>query len=91
MSFTQNYWSQCDIVNIYIIITKQGTYTIHAFIPTKYQKYTSTITLIHANFLAKVNKLSYVHLHNMAAHDAYNITIHVLTMTIGDIRNKQKD
>ena len=67
------------------ILTKQGKDTTHAVITMKYQKYTSTAVLKHANVLAKVNKFIYVHLLNMMPHDAYSNTIHIHTMTISDI------
>ena len=56
MKFTQNDLGQHDIINKTRILTKQGIDTIHAVIPTKYQKYPSTIILKNAIFLAKVNK-----------------------------------
>ena len=65
MSFTQNEWSQHDIINIIIILTKKGTNTIHAIMPTKYQKDPSTTILKHANDLAKVDKFIYVNLLNI--------------------------
>ena len=73
-----------------MILTKQGTDTIHAVIPKKYQKYPSMIILKHASVLDKVNKLPYVILHNMTPHDAYSITVHVCTMTIEDISHKKR-
>ena len=90
MSFTQNDWSKSDIIKI-IILAKRGIYTIHAVITKKYKKYPSTKILKHANVLAKVNKLTYVHLHNMKLHGAYSITIHVRTMTILGIIYDQKE
>ena len=56
MIFTQNYWGQCDIISKIVILTKQGTDTIHAIIPMKYHKCLSTTILKHVNVLAKVNK-----------------------------------
>ena len=91
MEFTKNDWYQRDIINKIIISTKQDTITIHVIIPKKYQKYPSTTILKNANVLAKVNKLPYEFLHNMTSHDAYIITIHVLTITISDISHKQKE
>ena len=41
-----------------IILIKQGIYTMHAVIPTKYQKYPSTTILKHMNVLAKVKKIA---------------------------------
>ena len=35
MDSTQNDWGQRDIINRIIILTKQGTDTIHAVIPKK--------------------------------------------------------
>ena len=55
MDFTHNDWGQRKIINKITIWTKQGTYTIHAVILTKYQKYPSTTILKHANVLAKLN------------------------------------
>ena len=45
---------------------------IYNVIPKKYHNYTSTKILKHANILTKLNKLTYVHLLNMAPHDAYS-------------------
>ena len=53
MSFTQNDWGQCDIINI----------------PTNYQNYPSTAILKHANVLAEVNESPYVRLHKMTHND----------------------
>ena len=64
---------------------------IHDVIPTKYQKYFSTTILEHANFLDKVNKSPWEHLHNMAPHYAYIITINVHTATLADITHEQKE
>ena len=44
------------MINKIIILTKQGTDTIHAIIPKEYQKYPSTTILKHANVLAKLNE-----------------------------------
>ena len=63
MEFTQNDWDPCDIKNA--ILTKQGTYTIHAII---LKEYPSTIILKHATILAKLNKFPYESLHNMMPH-----------------------
>ena len=63
---------------------------IHADIPTKYHKYTSTTILKHVNVLAKLNKPPWGRLHNMTPNDTYIITIHVLTMTLADISHKKK-
>ena len=90
-SFTQNYWGQRDIINKIIIFTKRVTDTIHALIPTKYQKYPSTTTLKHEKNLDKVNKLPNVRLLHTKPHAGYNIKIHVLTITISDISHEQKD
>ena len=57
MEFTQNDWNQCDIINKIVMLTKWVKDTIHAVIPTKYQKYPFTTILKHTNVLAKVNKL----------------------------------
>ena len=88
MSFTKNDWSQHDIINKIIILTKQVTDMIHAVIPTKYHKYPSTTILKHVNLLDKINKTPYVRLLNMTPHDAYSITIHVRTMNMSDISHK---
>ena len=58
MELMKNDLSKCDIINIMIILTKWGIYTIHYAIPMKYQKYPSTTILKHADILAKVNKFS---------------------------------
>ena len=42
MEFTKNNQGQHDIIKIDKILTKKGTDTIHAVIPTKYQKYPPT-------------------------------------------------
>ena len=48
IEFMNNDWGQRDIINNIKILTKQGTYTIHAVILTKYQKYPSTtIDVVH--------------------------------------------
>ena len=60
MIFTQNDWSQREIINKVIILTKQGTDTIHAVIPKKCQNYPSTTILKHVFFGGKVNKFSFV-------------------------------
>ena len=52
-------------------------------------KYPSTTIIKYENVLAKVNKLSYVHLLNMKPHDAYSITTHVRKITISDISHEQ--
>ena len=65
-----------------MILTKQGTDTIHPFIATKYQKYTPIITLKHDNALDKLNTLPCVHLLNMTPHETCSIKTHVSTMTI---------
>ena len=56
MEFIQNDWGQHDIINKIIILTKQGTHTIHAVSPTKYQKYPWTTMFKYMNVWAKVNK-----------------------------------
>ena len=56
MDFKQNDLGQREIINNITILTKLGIATIHAVIPTKYQKYPSATILKHANVLAKVNK-----------------------------------
>ena len=91
MNFTQNYWGQRDIINKIIILTTQGTYTIHAVIPKKYQKHPSTTILKHVSVLAKVKKLPYGCLHNMTPHGAYSIIIRVYTMTISDPSHEKND
>ena len=58
MCFTQNDWSQCDIINKNIFLTKRGKDTIHAVILMKCHKYFSTKILKHANVLAKVDKFT---------------------------------
>ena len=73
------------------ILTKQGTDTIHAVTQKKYHNYPSTTILKHVNVLDKVNKLSYVRLHNMMPHYAYIITIHVRKVTLGEISHEQKE
>ena len=55
VEFAKNDWGQPEIINKITIITRLGTYTIHAIIPNKYQKYPSTTILKHANYLDKVN------------------------------------
>ena len=74
-----------------MILTKGGTYTIHAVIPKKYWKYPSTTILKYANVLAKVNKPPYGRLPSITPHDAHSITIHVLTVNLADISKKQKE
>ena len=91
MSFTQNYWSQRDTIKIYIILTKQGTDTIHDIIPKKYHKYPSTTILKHVNVLSKLNQLTYVCLQNLTPHDDYSITIHIRVMTISEIIHEKKN
>ena len=91
MEFTNNDWVQRDIIHNIIILTKIVTYTIHAVILTKYQKYLSTTILKHVNVLDKVNKLSYGRLHHMKPHDSYSISIHVRTVTLAEISHKQKE
>ena len=91
MSHTHNEWVQRDIINNIIILTKQDADMIYTIIPTKHQNYPSTKILNHANVLAKVNKSPYERLLGMAPHDAYILTIHVLTMTLVYIIHKQKD
>ena len=91
MEFTQNDWGQRDIINRIKILTKRGTATMHAFIPTKYQKYPLTTILKHANVLAQVNRSHWGRLYNMTPHDAYSITIHILAVTLADNSHKQKD
>ena len=63
-------------------IEQQGTDTINAVIPMKYQKYPSFIILQHMNVLAKLNKFPYVSLLYMTPNEAYNITFHMRTMNI---------
>ena len=63
------------------MLTMQGTDMIHAVITTKYHKYPSTTILNHSNILSKVNKLPCRCLLQITPHDAYSITIHVLTVT----------
>ena len=89
-SFTQIDWGQWYIIKKVTILTKQGTDTIHAVIPKKYQKYPLK-KLKHANVLDKENKLSWWHLHIMTPHDAYSITIHVRKTAIAEIIHEQKD
>ena len=91
MEFTLNDWGQRDIIKKTIILTKQVTDKINAVIPNKYHKYPSTTILKHANILDKADKSPYGSLHNMTLPDAYIITIHLHTMTIVDISNKQKE
>ena len=55
MEFTQNDSGKHDIIYIIIMLTKQGTNTIHAGIPTKYQKYPSTTIPKQPIFLAEAN------------------------------------
>ena len=69
------------------MLTKRGTYLIHAIIPTKYQKYPSTTILKHVIYLAKVNKSPGGILYNITPHDAYSITIHMHTTTLEDINH----
>ena len=70
---------------------KQGTYMVHAIIPEKYQNYSSTTILKHANVLAKLNKMPHVRLLNITPHDPFSITIHVYAMTISGISHEQKE
>ena len=88
MELPKNDWGQRDTINTIIILTKIDLDTIHAAILTKYCKYASTTILTHANFLAKVNKLSYGSFPNITPHDAYSITIHVRTVTLLEISYK---
>ena len=90
MEFTQNDWGQRDIISIIIILTKQGTDTIHVVI-LKNKKYPSTTILEYANILEKSIKSPYVRLLNMTPHDAYSVIIYVHKMTISDINHKQKE
>ena len=90
ISITHIDWDQCYIMNKIMILTKRGTDTIYTVFPGKYQKYSSTTILKHANILAKVNKFPYGHLPNMMRHDAHSITIHIHTMTLEDISHKIK-
>ena len=53
--------------------------------------YPPTTVLKHSDVLDEVNKCMCVSLRNMKPHDAYSITIHVCTMTIPDISDKQTD
>ena len=53
MIFTQNDCGQHDIIKKTLILTKGVTVTIHAVIPTNYQKYPLTIILKYANFCQK--------------------------------------
>ena len=82
MEFTQNYWSQRDVMNKIIILTKLGTDMIQAVIPTKFKKYPSTTILKHAGVLFTLNKSPWGCLQNMTPHDAYSIPIHVCTLTL---------
>ena len=91
MDFTQNDWGQHNIINKIIILNKRGSDMIHDVIPIKYQKYFSTTIIEHTKCLAKVNKSPWGHLHNMTPHDAYSITIHVLTATLAEISHEQKE
>ena len=90
MKFTQNYWGQFNIINKIKILTKQVTDTIHASIPTKYQKYPTTTIIKHSNVFAKSNELPYGRLPNKIPHDAYSITIHVRILNPADISHKQQ-
>ena len=90
MSFTNNEWSKCDIINKIIILIKRVVDTIYATILTKYEKYPSTTILKYANVLAKVNKLPYGCLLNTTRHDAKTITMHICTMNLTDISHKQR-
>ena len=90
MEFTQNDESKRDIINNIIILAKRGTYMVQAVIPKKCHKYPSTKILKHANVLAKVNKMPWGYLHNMAPHDAYSIPIHVRTVTLAEMSHRQK-
>ena len=91
MEFTKNNWGQRDIINKIVVLTKQDTYTIHAFIPKKYWKYSSTAILKHVDVLDKVNKSPYGSLPYITPHNAYNITINVRTVTLEDISQKPKE
>ena len=90
MDFTQNDWSQRDIINKIIILTKRGTYVMHATITKKYQKYPSTTILKYINVLAKVNKSPLGCLHHMKPQGAQSISTHAHTMTKANISQKQK-
>ena len=46
-------------------LNQWGTDTMHAVIPTKYQKYPSTTIIKHSNVLIEVSKSPYVHLSNV--------------------------
>ena len=89
--FNKNDRCQRDIINKIKVITKICTYTIHDLIPLKYQKYPYTTIMKHVNVLDKVNKSPQGNLHNMMTHDAYNIIIHVRTVTLEDISHEQKE
>ena len=78
-------------MNNVIILTKRGTDNIHAIIPKKYQKYTSTTIPKHVDVLDKVNKLPYMCLLYMTPHDSYIIKIHVCTMNISVISHDKKE
>ena len=91
MGFNQNDRGKRYITNKIKILTKRGTDTIHAVIPMKYQKYTSTTILKYVNVLAKVNKLPWERLHNMIPQDACSIPIHVCTVILADISHEQKE
>ena len=90
MGFTKNDWGQCDIINKIKILTKQVKDTIHASIPTKYQKYRTTTIIKDSNVLDKGNKSPYGHLSNKVPRYAYSITIHVRVLNLADISQKQK-
>ena len=59
MKFTCNDWCQHDIIKKIKILTKWGAGKIYNFLPMKYQKYSSIITIKHTNVLDQVNKPSY--------------------------------
>ena len=82
MGFNQDDWDHCYIIIKIIILTKQGSDTIHTVIPTKYQKHPSTTILKDTNVLAKVYKLPSGDLPNITPHDAYSIPIHVRTVNV---------
>ena len=90
MEFTQYDWSQHDIINKIVILTKQGTYTILTVILKKYQKYPSTAILKCVNVLAKENKSPYTNCINMIQHEYYSTTIHVSSKKILDMRHKKR-
>ena len=78
-------------MNKIIVLSKQGTDTIHAIIPTKYHKYISTTILKNVNIWAKVNKSPWGRLHDMNPHDAYSTTTHIRKVTPAVISHGQRE